>query len=85
MAKARKLVQSKNFDSYTPLLDVINEDSKSDKDICFEKYDILHSVVDTSPYKIGQEVQVDFDGDGFLIWNGEIAGIFKNDLLIYLY
>lgn len=85
MAYATKLIQGKDFDSYTPLSDVINEDSKSDEDICFEKYDILHSVVDTSLYKIGQEVRVDFDGDGFPIWNGEIAGIFKNDLLVYFY
>lgn len=85
MDNSTKLVQGEEFDSYTPLSEVIAEGCELAEDICFEDYKLLHNVVDTSTYKIEQKVIVDFDGDDFLKWNGEIAGVFKNDLLVYLY
>lgn len=86
MATATKLVQGKEFDSHTPLSDVLDEDHElAAEGIHLEKNELLHNVADTSEYKIGQEVQIDFDGDDFLKWNGEVTGIFKSDLLVYLY
>lgn len=85
MNNATKLVQGEEFDSYTPFSEVIAKGCGLAEDICFESYKLLHSVIDTSIYKIGQKVIVDFDGDDSLKWNGEIAGIFRNDLLVYLY
>lgn len=80
------LVQGKDFDSY----DNVDELASG---YCFDEYGedelvnskVLNSVKSVSKYKIGEEIRVDFNGDGSITWNGEITGIFENKLMVYIY
>lgn len=85
MSENAKLVQDKDFDSHTNLIEVINDNSEYAADTVVKKTEILHNVTNAPSYKIGQQVVVDFDGDDFLKWDGEITGIFETELLVYLY
>lgn len=80
------LVQGIDFDSYDDVEKLVSEYSLGKfcgKDLIKSK--LLYSVEDIFKYKVGDEVSVDFDGDGFLIWDGEVSGIFDNKLMVYIY
>lgn len=80
------LVQGIDFDSYDDVAELVNEYSMKEfgkKELINSK--LLHSVENTSKYKVGDEVSVDFDGDGFLLWNGAVSGIFADKLMVYIY
>ncbi len=80
------MVEGKNFNSFSNLSELVNE--------CFvEEYGnqitsqtiVLNCVKDTSKYRIGDRVRIDFDGNGSIVWNGEISGIFENEVMVYIY
>lgn len=80
------LVQGIDFDFHDDVEKLVSEYSLEKfcgKDIAKSK--LLYSVEDIFKYKVGDEVSVDFDGDGFLIWDGEVSGIFDNKLMVYIY
>lgn len=80
------LVQGIDFNSYDEVDELVNEhglEEFGEKELINSK--LLHSVKDTSKYKVGDEVGVDFDGDGFMTWNGEVSGIFADKLMVYIY
>lgn len=80
------LVQGIDFNSYDNADELVSEyclEECGEKELINSK--LLYSVKNTSKYKVGDEVSVDFDGDGFLLWNGEVSGIFADKLMVYIY